>query len=304
MALQPDFPQSPNDELDDSPATTPQTEVCVYEPGQRAGWRLSIWRDIFRELAGSRELIWRLFVRDFLARYKQTALGFLWVVITPLVAVGTFMFLQKSGILNIGDVGIPYPAWALLGLSIWQLFAGGVMSCNGSITAGGSMVVKINFPKETLVFVAMSHTVVDVLIRLALVVVVFALYGIAPAWTVILFPLSLVPLFLFTLGLGLLLAALNSLVRDVGNFVSLVTIFLLFMTPVLWTQKPGLFAEVSKYNPLSGLLSAPRDLVISGFIKEPFHYLWASVFSFVLFWVAWRVFHIAEIRIAERMGAR
>ena len=92
----------------------------TYIPDKHLKLGLKIWLEMFRELAGSRELIWRLFIRDFLAKHKQTILGVLWAIIMPLLMVGTFIFLNRTGVLNIGKTDVPYPVFALLGLSIWQ----------------------------------------------------------------------------------------------------------------------------------------------------------------------------------------
>ena len=277
----------------------------IYQSNQRLGWGAHVWREMVTELVQSRELIWRLFLRDFTARYKQSVLGVLWALITPFMAVGTFVLLNRSGVLNIGEVDIPYPAYALLGLTVWQLFAGGLVACSNAIVAGGSMVVKINFPKETLVIAALGQTLVETLVRLALLVIVFAFYRLVPAWTAILFPLALVPLLLLTLGMGFLLALLNVLLKDVANMVTLTTTFLLFLTPVLYpTPRDGLFSIVAKHNPLAALVTGARDLVVTGYLTKPTEFAWASALSVTLFLLSWRVFHLAEMRMAERMGAR
>ena len=277
-------------------------EPCVYRPHQQVGWGLSIWREMAMELLRSRELIWRLFLRDFTARYKQSVLGILWALIMPLAMVGTFVLLNRSGVLNIGELDIPYPAYALLGLTVWQIFAGGLSACSNSIVAGGSMVVKINFPKETLVIAALGQAVVETLVRLGLLVLVFALYRLVPHWTTVFFPLVLFPLLLLTLGLGLLLSLLNVLVRDIANIVTLATTFLLFLTPVLYpVGKEGVLAIVTAYNPLAALVTGARDVVVTGYLTEPLQYAWASGLSLVLFLVSWRLFHMVEPRMAERV---
>jgi len=280
-------------------------ETRIYRSGQGRGWGPHVWRGMLSEVSESYELIWRLFLRNFRAKYRQTLLGFLWALIMPLLAVGTFVFLNRAGILNIGEVDIPYPAYALLGLTVWQIFAGGLRVCSNSIVAGGSMVVKINFPKEALVFSSFGEALVETLVRLALTVAVFAVYKVVPAWTVILFPFALIPLLLFTLGLGLMLSLLNAVFRDVANIVSLSSTFLLFLTPVLYPEpKAAFFKAFTTFNPLAALVSGPRDLVVKGYLTQPDTFMFYSGLSLILFIVSWRLFHLAEIRIAERVGAR
>ena len=117
----------------------------LYFPNRHLKIGMRIWKEMFRDLIRSRELTGRLFIRDFLAKYKQTVLGILWAAIMPLVMVGTFIFLNRSGVVNIGKTDIPYPVFALLGLSIWQLFATGLTACTNSILQHGGIVAKINF---------------------------------------------------------------------------------------------------------------------------------------------------------------
>jgi lipopolysaccharide transport system permease protein len=282
-----------------------QLPVRIYRPIKQTLWDIHVWKEMVAELVSCRELIWRLFLRDFNARYRQSVLGILWVIIMPLVAVGTFVLLNHSGILNIGQTAIPYPAFALLGLTVWQLFAGGLGACSNAILAGGSMVVKINFPKETLVIAAMGQTFVEMMVRLLLLIVVFGFYGIAPAWTVVFFLFVLIPLMLLTLGLGFVLALFNVILRDIGHTVTLATTFLLFLTPVLY-PKPltGILAILTKYNPLAVFVATARDLIIIGHLTQPVQFTSVSILSVIIFIFSWRIFHLAEKRMAERIGAR
>ena len=279
-------------------------EIRIYQPeGQiRMGW-LAAGREMLKELVAGRELIWRLFVRDFLAKYKQAALGILWAVIMPVVVIGAFVFMNRAGVLNIGKTSIPYPAYAILGLTIWQLFATGLTTSSNSIIAGGSMVVKINFAKESLVISSLAQSLFDFLIRLVLVVLVFIYYRIVPAWTTIFFPFSLIPLILFTLGLGFIFSLLNCILRDVANVVTLFTSFLLFLTPVLYPVKEeGLLANFTKYNPLASLVNGPRDLIINGKLSQPVEYFAVAIFSLLIFLLGWRIFHLVEPKMAEYIG--
>jgi lipopolysaccharide transport system permease protein len=280
-------------------------EVTIYQPGRHAAWQLGTWREMASELAKSRELIWRLFVRDFTARYSQTLLGVAWALVMPLVMVGTFVFLHRSGVLNIGELDFPYPAYALAGLTIWQIFAGGLVACSNSIVAGGSMVTKINFPKETLVIAAFGQTIVETLVRLVLVGAVFLFYGLVPPWTALLFPLTLLPLLLFTLGLGFLLSLLNAVFRDVVNVVTILTTFLLLLTPVLYPPPTsGPVFMLSGFNPLVVLVGGPRDLLLTGQLSQPMAFCLSGAGSLLLILFSWHLFHLAEMRIAERVGGR
>ena len=278
------------------------TEERIYTPNQTAGWGPSVWREMVGELVRSRELAWQLFMRDFSARYRQSVLGVLWALILPLIAVGTFVFLNRSGLLNVGDTGVPYPVYALLGLTIWQVFSGGLTISSNAIVAGGSMVVKINFPKETLVIAAMGQVIFELLVRLVLLAIVMAIFQVTPKWTVVFFPFTLLPLLMLTLGLGFFLSLVNVLLRDVPNVVTLATTFLMFLTPVVYpVPATGPLAALMAVNPLAGLVRASRDMVFTGYLTDPVGFAWASALAVVFFLFAWRVFHLVEPRMAERV---
>ncbi|MFQ6120146.1 MAG: ABC transporter permease [Methanosarcinales archaeon] len=107
---------------------------------------------------------------------------------------------------------------------------------------------------------------------------------------------------LLTLGLGFILSLLNGVVRDIGNMLSVLMTFLMFLTPVLYARPTlGILATVTNYNPLYYLVSTPRDLVLMGTISEWKGFLIASIISVIVFMVCLIVFHLTETRVAERI---
>ncbi|MFA5033445.1 MAG: ABC transporter permease [bacterium] len=277
-----------------------QSPYVVYTSDKSGAKGLGIWKDMFRELRKSKELIIRLFLRDLIGRYKQSLFGYFWVLINPFVAIGTFILLNRAGILNIRPTDIPYPLFALIGLSVWQLFSGGVTIGSHSILAAGSMISKINFPREALVFSAMGQVIFDFLVRFCLVILLFIVFKFVPSWGILLFPFALIPLILLTLGLSMILSVINAVVRDTMNMISILLTFCMFLTPVLYPV-PIRFSRLFKFNPLSPLITAPRDLIAYGHIKEPTGFVIMSVVSVLVFLVCWQIFHLAETKLPERM---
>lgn len=276
-------------------------EFTVYEPNKHTKMGIKVWPKMIGELYGTRELIWRLFIRDWSARYRQSALGYLWAVITPIIAIGTFLLLNRAGIFNIGLTDVPYPLFALIGLSVFQLFSTGLVAgCNSIVTAGG-MVSKINFPREVLVISSVAQVLFEFLIKFVLILIFFVVFRFVPPWWgIALFPLAILPIFALTLGMGLILSLVNGVIRDTVNIVSLGTMFLMFLTPVLYPisgDKSALF----ELNPLYSLVNAPRELIMYGQIKEPMSFIVMSVLSVLLLLVSWRFFHLAETKIPERL---
>jgi lipopolysaccharide transport system permease protein len=160
--------------------------------------------------------------------------------------------------------------------------------------------VHINFSREALVIAAFGDSVFNFLIRLVLIAAVFAWYRIIPMWTTLLVPVILIPLALMTVGLGFILALANGIFRDVANSLTLLLTLAMFLSPVIY--KPSTTKGLLSYlNPVSPFIIATRDLVTSGTLSKPYWLLWASAAGVAVFFVGWRIFHLAMTRIAERV---
>src|SRR3989338_3141880 len=156
--------------------------VVTYEPDNslKKGY-FQIFLEITHEIGSNRFLTYQLFRRNFFAMYKQSFIGILWVIITPVVNICVFAMLNNSGVFNIGDIDAPYPLYALIGMSFWQIFASGLGSCGNALSSAGEMVTRINFSKKSLVFAPMGKTIVSFFIQLCLVGILFLFYRQAPS---------------------------------------------------------------------------------------------------------------------------
>ncbi|MFC2051137.1 ABC transporter permease [Chloroflexota bacterium] len=278
-------------------------KVTVYFPDRsiKQGYP-SLFKEMVGDVINTKWLTWQLFKRNFSALYRQSLLGIAWVLIMPLASVGTFVFLNASGLFNMGVITIPYPLFAVAGVALWQLFAIGLVLGANSLVSASSMVTKINFPREPLVISAVAQGAVSSLIQIGIVFILFAVYQIIPPLTMLLVPLAMIPLLALTLGLGFILSLINAVLRDAGNMISVVILFLLFLTPVLYAKPTsGIAAVASRYNPLYYLVSVPRDLLVFGGTVEWQGYMYSTLFAFVVLFACWMAFHLTTTRITERI---
>lgn len=286
---------------------TPQhNKEVVYTPFGHLGLGLAAWREMFQELIDGRELIWRLYLRDFSARYRQSMLGYVWAIIPALVTAITFTWLNKSGRLPIGGTALPYSLFVLLNMSVWQLFANGLTGATQSLVNAGALITKINFPRESLVIAAFGQSVFQFIISCVLVAVAFIGYhindhNVTPAWTVVFIPLAVLPLCLLTLGLGYILSLINGVLRDAGQVITFILMFWMFLTPVVYPAPEHSGKIITYLNPVSPFLVATQDLAQKGGLTHPGGYLIGCVVSLIVFLLGWRVFHLTEPRIAERV---
>ncbi len=262
---------------------------------------LLVWQAMFSELWASRELIWRLIQRDISVRYRQSYIGYIWAVVPQVATVALFTYLSRHRVFDMGATQLPYVIHALWSISVWQLFSTCLIGCTNSLVNSGTLVTKINFPKESLVIAATGQSIFDFLIRLLPVIFVMWWYEFLPGWEIIFIPFILFILVLLALGVGFILSIVNLVIRDVGNTISILLTFGMFLSPILYPP-PLLepFSLVNTYNPFSPLLIATQNFLSGSSLFYPNAMLIMIILSFTIFFLGWRIFHITMPRIAER----
>lgn len=188
------------------------------------------WKEIWKY----RELFYFFTWRDIKIKYKQTALGFLWVILQPLLMMTIFtLFFGRT--LNIPSQNIPYPVYVFSGLLIWNLFSSGLTSASNSMANNASIIKKIYFPRLIIPTSSILVALFDFLIALLLFFGILAYYRQPVSWLAIfVWPLSLLLSLVGTLGLGAWLAALNVKYRDFRYVIPFFIQILFFLTPVIY----------------------------------------------------------------------
>ena len=212
------------------------------------------------ELWAYRELFSILIWRDIKVRYAQTKLGFAWMLFQPLalLLVYTFAF---SHLAKVTIPGIPYPVFALAGLTLWIFVSRATLLGTESIVTNLPIVTKTPAPRIVLPLAAIVSVLVDFLVSFALFFLISAAYGFYPSWHVIFALPILVVAFALTAGLALFLSATNVRYRDVGQALPFLVTLWFFLSPVAYQlQTPGLSWQtlVQAANPMVGLILAFR----------------------------------------------
>jgi lipopolysaccharide transport system permease protein len=285
------------------PVTEQNSRIRIYEPNYIKKTGIRAWSDMVNELIEYRELIWRLIVRDISARYRQSVLGVLWSFLTHLFIMGIFVVVKNNKIIPIGDTTLPYPAYVFIGQMVWLLFSQGLTSAANSLITSESLLAKINFPKEVLILSALGQTIFDFIIRIPLLIIIFFWVGFVPKPAIIFVPVIIIPLLFLIFGLGLLVAMFNAIIRDIGSVLLIVLSVAMFASPVIYPPPTAwpLNFWINYVNPVSGFLIAAQDLSAKGYISDPAGYFFAVIFSLVTVLVGWRIFHLVEPKIAERI---
>lgn len=276
----------------------------LYTPDSSLRSPRRLFVEMRRDLLASRELAWRLTVRDISAKYRQTWLGIAWAFLPPITTTALFVVLNSQRVLNSGETFVPYPAFVLLGTIFWQLFSEALQAPLNMVNASKGLLAKINFPREALLVSAILQVLFNFLIKLSLIAVVFVWYRIPLPWTIILVPFAVVALLLLGITLGLLFVPLGMLYADISQALNIVLVFWLFITPVGYQPaRQGMLATVNAINPAAPVLLTARGWMTTGSLAHLDGFLWVSGTCTLLLAVAWLLYRVSMPIIIERMSA-
>ena len=281
-----------------------EQHITIYTPDSMVSSPVKMVGEMLGDLAASRELAWRLTVRDLSAQYRQTFLGFLWAIILPLANTLVWIFLSRSGVVNVSDTVLPYPVYVFTGTMLWAILMDALNAPLQTVTASKSMLAKINFPREALLVAGIYKTLVNALIKVVLLMIALLAMGIYPDWGLLLFPIGLFSLILVGTVIGLALTPVGMLYTDVGKATPLLMQFMMYLTPVVFAMpKEGLPAMLFQLNPLTPLILTARDW-LTGLTPEYLGYFMVvNVIAIVLLFIFWIVFRLAMPILIERMGS-
>ncbi len=255
---------------------------------------------MLRTIYSSRELIVRLFLRDFVSRYKQSYIGWAWTIINPLIGMATFYALGLSGALRIGSSQQPYIIYGFVGLILWQLFSGTLMQATDSLLSASSFITKINFPREVLVISSVGQPSVEFLIKTTLLLILHLLtnFPVHPAELAL--PIIAIPVVFWALGIGFVSSVFGAAIRDTRELLNIILGFALFTMPVMYSVYPeSLNFKINSYNPIFVLIYSIRDLVLGNDLIMPYRFLTFLMLGPVVFFFGWFVFRRAQSKITE-----
>lgn len=247
-----------------------------------------------------KELLAELTKREIKARYKQSVLGYAWVILNPFfqMLVMAFVF---SKILRITDLGVPYALFLYVGLLPWNLFAASLTSSMNSLVGNASLLTKIYFPREVFVLSTIAAKVIDFLLALIVLVLFFIFWKQGVTMNV----LWVIPIFaiqqIFTYGLSLLLAAFNLFYRDIQYLFGLVILIWMYLTPVIYPTEmfPVGLRWIFKLNPMAVIINAYRQVLLGGGMPNLTSLGLALVLSLVMVGVGYKVFKSLEGMFAD-----
>lgn len=241
-------------------ARTTREVTHTAERALRTPFRLL--KEIISDVVGCRSLAYLMMRRDITVQYRQSVFGILWAFAPPVVTAIALSAAKNANVLNLGETNLPYAAYVMLSMALWQNFTQGLNAPLNGLRIGRGLLTKISFPRETVILAEMGKVVFNFLIQLVMIIILFAWYKISVGWGVLLFPVALILLVLLGTTIGLFLAPIGALYNDIANALGIIVNLWLVLTPVFYRPPGtgGIFRAVVALNPVSPLLVTAREL--------------------------------------------
>jgi lipopolysaccharide transport system permease protein len=254
----------------------------------------------FGELAQYSDLLLNLALRDVKVRYKQTALGVLWVVLQPLLAALIFSFVFGL-VARMPSGGRPYVLFAFAGLLVWNTFANALNRSASALLNNSYIVTKVYFPRIVLPLSSIASVLLDFSVSLGVMLIMLAAYRVWPGAGILLLPVWLTIIVAMGLGFGLMAGAMTVRFRDFYHLIPTVLQLGLYISPVFWPASavPARYRLIYLLNPIAGPLEAFRWSLFGEGTLSAFSLIYASAVAALALWGGTRIFRQMERSFAD-----
>jgi len=226
-----------------------------------------------------RQLIAQFVAREIHARYRQSFLGLGWLILTPLLTLAVYTLVFRyvfNSRWDGGDVSTMAFAFRLfVGLSLFNFLAECLTKAPRAIVDQPNLVKKVVFPLTVLIWTQVLAALVQLTLALGLLFIGLWIETRQIPWSVLSFPIVLIPVLYLTLGLSWMLAAIGVYLRDTQQVIGLALSLMLFLTPIFYplSALPISWQEWMQWNLLAYWIEVLRQLIFEHSWPSPLHYL-------------------------------
>lgn len=252
------------------------------------------WKEIWRY----RDMFLLFVARNFRTAYKQTILGPLWFIITPVLSVIVYVTVF-GGIANIPTDGVPPMLFYLLGIAVWGYFANCVSATSNSFVSNADIFGKVYFPRIIMPLVAVTTNLLSFAIQLAIFAVLYIYYvatgtELVIHWQIVLFPLFVAILAFMAVGFGMIFSSMTTKYRDLQIMLAKIISLWVYITPVIYplsmvsNEKLNLAMSL---NPVTPVMEAIKYSLLG---QGQFSWLWlgySALFTLILLIIGLMLFN-------------
>jgi lipopolysaccharide transport system permease protein len=256
-----------------------------------------------KEIIKYQDLLFMLAHRDIRIRYKQAAMGFIWAIFMPIVAVCAGILIKKAiSIIS----GKPMDLQGVVSITVkvvpWTFFISALRFSVHSLVGNSNLITKIYFPRAVLPLASVLACMLDFSIAVSVVVVLLIFLKIGISIHLVWLPFLFLFLFLITAGLGLFLSTANLFYRDIKYVVEVILMFGIFFTPVLYEASTfGDMGTLLLINPIGSILESINAIVVLKQAPDLFWLFYSGISAMLMFFFGVKIFNSKESCFAENI---
>jgi len=249
-----------------------------------------------KEIFRYRELLRNLVSRDIKKRYKRSALGFLWVMLDPLLMLLIF-YVIFSGLFG-GSVG-KYSTYVMSGIILWQFFSQATKVASFAFLQNRNLINKIYLPKAVFPLSVVSSSLVHFIFSLIPLFIIILFSGITLSFSILLLPYVVGLVFMFSLGIALTVSTLAVFMHDVIYIYDVLLLGWMYLSAIFYPISilPEKLQVLMSLNPLYHYISLFRACLYDTALLTSGHIVYGSVFAVLSFLIGWSVYYRNKDRI-------
>lgn len=258
----------------------------------------------FKEIYRYREMINTMIKKDLRGRYKGSFLGFLWTFLNPLLQLFVYALVFPH-VLRVEEQN--YTMFVFVAIIPWTFFSTAITAGTTSVLSQSGLIKKVYFPREILPFTTTTSSFINFLLSMIIVLLALIVSGIGISKYIILLPIVILVLYIFSLALSFIVSAITVYVRDLQYVVNIVLMLLIYLTPILYNMDmfPESLAWVLNLNPLTHIIMGYKDILynapIYGTVPNLTPLIWVSIASVILLVIGYLIFKKLEKKFAEEL---
>lgn len=262
-----------------------------------------------RTAAAHRNLLYLLSLKELRTRYRKSILGWTWSLLNPLSQMVIYTFVFSVVFRAETPIGDPsglesFPLYFLCGVLPFQFFSVSVTASIGAMESNSSLIKKVAFPHEHLVFsVVIAQLATFGIELLVLAVALFIAGSTVVPWILLMIPLAGL-LMVFTTGIALALSAANVFFHDIHYLWGIVAQLLFFATPIIYTPEVienDALRALTNWGPTGSFIRASHEILYDNRMPGPGRWLHLAVFAAVTFAIGAWIFSKLSPRFAEEL---
>ena len=242
----------------------------------------------------------QLVSREIKRKYARSHLGIIWSVLNPLMTMAVmsmiFSTIFKRSIEN-------FPIYYLTGNILWQLFNSSTTSAMTAIEDNKTLLMKVKLPKQTFVLARIYTALANFGYTCIAYVLMLLIFRIEPNWAMLLFPIPVICLTLFSLGIGYALSIFYVFFADIKYLYSVLLTLWMYMSALFYPieRVAGVLQKIVNVNPVYANIAFAREIVMEGTVPEPIRFVQIIIWGVGSFVIGYWIFRTQENQVMQRV---